>query len=659
MKKHASTKGKSRKPVIVYTLFPSNKATTGQTVLQSLSQFAQDAAKSYKLKDQQPLAVPDQLPNDSRAKDSHSIAAVSIFLDFDKPELSMKQVQERLERIGAAFAVYPTFSWKPDKPKYRVVLPLSGPIDLDLRRHLIARLGVLLPGVAPETSDTKRGYYIGRNGTTAPAPMYEESGSTAENLDLPDAPLPKKQSLPSGISVKDNPMAKAQELMAQYGHKLRDGEGRWTAVEFMATRMSARQYEEDQIVVWLGDMIARYFDARDVTDEDRLKWQSRIAYWLNKDAPKRVERMKAAKPVKQPRLETRNNLPTSFGLEELIKMDLPETQWILEDLLPPGLALIAGPPKAGKSQLMLDLALCVAGGKPFLGKYKSRQCKVIFFDLESGHELLRERVLPTMSARKITIKDVKGRMSFSLVMDTGADAIAQLRSELEGAPDVGLVVIDLFARIRDHENPQRKSVYQLDYDVLSRFQDVCADYPALCILLVHHTNKRSAGQTDHWQDSISGSHGIAGATHTNMAMSRISKQGLSEEDWETMKRYVTFHATGKRVKDTELILKQAGDGVSWAITDKSLTEIKTTTKQGKIVAVLKSDLERLWSAAEVAGTIGANVNTTKNVMMRLAAQKIIVCPTGKGYTLPEQAPNALNMRGPRVGGAKKGAKPKA
>ena len=634
------------KTPVVYTLFPTNKATQGTIVQLSLKEFAAEAAKSYAQKESQPLAIPDQLPNNSRASGSTPISATCIMLDFDKTELTIPATIKILKQLGAAYVVYPTYSWKPGINKFRVVLPLSGPTDVVERRHIIARLGKRLPGIAPETSDSKRGFYVGTNGSGAPAPSHAE-GLPADALELPAAPSPSVKAVGQGLSLKDNPLAKAQELVASLGHKLRDGEGRWIAVEFMATRLASRRYPEEQCWTWLGDLLARYFDQRDITDANRKQWEARMQHWLDKDRPKLTERIA---PTKRPRPElraTQAGLPTSFSAEQLLKMDLPDTQWVLEGLLPPGLALIAGPPKAGKSQLMLDLALCVASGKPFLKKFASRKCKVLFFDLESGHHLLKERLVPTMGALNIKPKDLKGHMAFSLVMDTGANAILQLRAELAAEPELSLVVVDLFARIRDSENKERKSVYQLDYDTLSQFQDVCADHPDLCVLLVHHTNKRAAGQTDHWQDSISGSHGIAGATHTNFAMSRVSRQGMTEEEAEKMRRYVTFHATGKRVKDQDIILKQAGDGVSWVISEDSLAAVKASSAQVDILAVLKSDLERLWSAPEVAAELGRNTNSTKTVMFGMKKRGTIVSPTGKGYTLAENA--GKTSKGPAVG----------
>ena len=61
-------------------------------------------------------------------------------------------------------------------------------------------------------------------------------------------------------------------------------------------------------------------------------------------------------------------LPKAITAEELLSTPLPPVKWIVPGLLPAGLALFAGPSKAGKSWLTLWLCLQVAQGKPVWGR---------------------------------------------------------------------------------------------------------------------------------------------------------------------------------------------------------------------------------------------------------------------------------------------------
>lgn len=61
-------------------------------------------------------------------------------------------------------------------------------------------------------------------------------------------------------------------------------------------------------------------------------------------------------------------LPKVISAEDLLSTPIPPTKWIIPGLLPAGLALFAGPSKAGKSWLTLWLCLQVAQGKPVWGR---------------------------------------------------------------------------------------------------------------------------------------------------------------------------------------------------------------------------------------------------------------------------------------------------
>ena len=65
--------------------------------------------------------------------------------------------------------------------------------------------------------------------------------------------------------------------------------------------------------------------------------------------------------------------------------------FVVDDLLPQGLHLLAGAPKIGKSFLVLQMAYQVSMGTPFLG-FSSRQGTVLYLALEDTCERLQKRL---------------------------------------------------------------------------------------------------------------------------------------------------------------------------------------------------------------------------------------------------------------------------
>lgn len=88
--------------------------------------------------------------------------------------------------------------------------------------------------------------------------------------------------------------------------------------------------------------------------------------------------------------EARNGENT-FTARELMAAELGETRYIVVDLLPQGLSLLASPPKYGKSWLVLDLCISAAQGGLFLG-HPANKCGVLYLALEDGPRRLKKRM---------------------------------------------------------------------------------------------------------------------------------------------------------------------------------------------------------------------------------------------------------------------------
>lgn len=80
--------------------------------------------------------------------------------------------------------------------------------------------------------------------------------------------------------------------------------------------------------------------------------------------------IKLLQPIRGTVVVSDQTPPDTFQLLSLSELrNMPPAEWLVEGYLPRhGLAALYGPPGAGKSFLALDMALCVAYGKPFNGR---------------------------------------------------------------------------------------------------------------------------------------------------------------------------------------------------------------------------------------------------------------------------------------------------
>jgi putative DNA primase/helicase len=209
-----------------------------------------------------------------------------------------------------------------------------------------------------------------------------------------------------------------------------------------------------------------------------------------------------------------------FTVGSLLMEPEEEYNWLLENfLLTGGLSMLAAKPKVGKSTWARFLALCVAQGKPFMGR-EVQQGPVIYLALEERRASLRNH-FALMGA---TDKD-------PLMIHAGgapAKAIEALAYTIQVVKPV-LCIIDpivRFAKVKSFSD------YSQVYEALGPVIDV-ARKSGCHMMLVTHTTKPFHGASNMPQDALTasesevdvfdsmmGSIGWRGAVDTSIMMLR-------------------------------------------------------------------------------------------------------------------------------------------
>ena len=148
--------------------------------------------------------------------------------------------------------------------------------------------------------------------------------------------------------------------------------------------------------------------------------------------------------------------------QELLMAPIDRPQFLVEDLIPGGVNVIAGDEKTGKSWMMLHLALCIAKGEDFLG-HPVRQGNVIYLSLEDiafagqfmqfivvvavGHAL-RIAAVVVVSGHELAVLEVRVHARFGVdepCVELSAEVVvvAWFASEEEGFAACDEVVLEL------------------------------------------------------------------------------------------------------------------------------------------------------------------------------------------------------------------------
>lgn len=206
--------------------------------------------------------------------------------------------------------------------------------------------------------------------------------------------------------------------------------------------------------------------------------------------------------------------------------------FVVEDLLPQGLHLLAGAPKIGKSWLALWLCLCTAQGKP-LWNFATKPCEVLYLCLEDSFQRIQSRLFDLT-------EDAPPSLHFAVMAEQlHSGLVEQIEQFLKEHPVTGLVVIDTLQRIRTAGN--EVNPYASDYRDIGVLKTL-ADRHRIAILLIHHLRKLN---DDDPMNMISGTTGLSGATDSNFVL-RKNKRGENT---------ATLYCTGRDIAYRELSLE--------------------------------------------------------------------------------------------------------
>lgn len=218
----------------------------------------------------------------------------------------------------------------------------------------------------------------------------------------------------------------------------------------------------------------------------------------------------------------------------LDRQTFPDLEFAIPGLIPEGLTLLIGPPKAGKSWLVLAFCLAVAAGGVALSKIRLPAARrVLYLALEDGDRRMQSRCRTLLG--DTPIPDL-----FHYVTQVKPGQLIELIGAwIKEYPDTGMVVIDTLGKVMPPSNPGESS-YQRDYRVMSEIKNISDSNPGLAIIVTHHDRKATS---EDFVDSVSGTNGLAGAVDTVSVLCRRRQS-----------REAIFKVTGKDVPENEYAL---------------------------------------------------------------------------------------------------------
>jgi len=268
-----------------------------------------------------------------------------------------------------------------------------------------------------------------------------------------------------------------------------------------------------------------------------------------------------------------NQFSLAKGTDEILRTEYPAMRWIVEELIPEGLTVLAGKSKAGKSWLLLQMALAVAKGQSFLG-FNTVKTKAVYLALEDSERRIQSRMKYQQQGGSANLQ----------ILDRWEGGLDSLVRDLPEIPDVQLLIIDTWGRFIG-KGKNGKKVDGNDYhDVtenVGRLHSIAKEH-GIAVIVCTHT-KKGIGADD-WLDDVIGSVALVGCADTILKFSRVRKSDEGNLD-----------VTGRDVHEQSIGIHR-DDCWRWNLSDEQDPDrrsIREVLKNGSPDGMTERDIKKL------------------------------------------------------------------
>lgn len=306
---------------------------------------------------------------------------------------------------------------------------------------------------------------------------------------------------------------------------------------------------------------------------------------------------------------------------KLVKHFNQETCWLVNKLIPIGATILAGPPKEGKSIFTREMCVDILTGRPFLGEFLTKPCKIFYYAFEESPNSISLQLQNMLINRDINNSDLENLMNNFQLIDGNylrrkkIKLIDHLTEKLKNHNGSGLAVVDSYVSTLVSKPFKKGSPFVKDYSDMDEYHQL-ANRLEVGIVIIHHMRKKPS---ENPLGKISGTQGISAAVAQNLMLTREpgTTKGLLE-------------VIGRLGDRNNFQLSFNTEKVEWEYIGNKIP-VELTPERKEIIKIFEADPENEVRSGEIAKILHKSQNTISTTLRRMVKQGVLVDGSKFGF----------------------------
>jgi len=313
----------------------------------------------------------------------------------------------------------------------------------------------------------------------------------------------------------------------------------------------------------------------------------------------------------------------TYRADELVNLPVKTDKYIIKNLIYPGVNVLAGPPKAGKGIMSLQIALALCNNEPLFDRFQVDGGRVAYISYEDDEAEVKTRL------NALCEKEVPNNFDIIFDFDRYSEGGSDILKNAMESQSHKVIIIDTLDK---YKGGSGFNSYTKENEMVGELNAMARENN-MAIVFLHHTTKNI--NKSNWLASIRGNQGLTGSATANLLIKRYAPKKKAD-------LFITGRSgVSKRYVMSFDKITEGDDFCKWFF----VGEYDENTLTGERLEILKILFEEksLMKPKQLSEITGNSNKSASELLGKLKKAGYVVRYPGAKYELTENGENRVKQ----------------